>query len=137
MRGVLNRLHSNNKQTLGHFTLYNDVYKIFDCYTLELADNQNRKNISRIPSGVYLVKKRFSRKFKTHFEIKNVFNRDLILMHTGNYYTDIDGCILLGKAITDINNDGLRDVINSRITNKVLVSLVKDSFYLNINNMEL
>ena len=41
-------------------------------------------------------------------------NRSEILIHKGNYYTDILGCILIGSDLADINKDGLLDVTNSK-----------------------
>lgn len=132
IKGILNRLEENDKQTLGHLTLYKDAIKLFDCYTLELADKQNQVRISRIPPGSYQVQKRHSKKFGNHFHILDVPGRSFILIHSGNFYTQIKGCILIGNALSDINQDNERDVVNSKFTLKQLLKTV-DKFQLKIS----
>jgi len=129
VKGIINRLEDNEKQTLGHLTIYKDSIKLFDCYTLELPDKNNEQRISRIPPGSYQVQKRHSKKFGNHFHILDVPGRSWILIHSGNFYTQIKGCVLVGNALTDINQDGERDVVNSRVTLKQLLKTV-DKFQL-------
>lgn len=114
--GVLVRRHSDNEQTLGHFTLYEskDVDVLMSCYILELDNENNKVRSSRIPAGIYDVVKRWSRKYGNHYHIKDVENRSLILIHIGNYHRDILGCLLPGRDVTDIDGDGFRDVTSSR-----------------------
>jgi hypothetical protein len=47
-------------------------------------------------------------------------------VHKGNYHFDILGCILIGKFLKDINNDGLIDVVESTKAIKELLSYLKD-----------
>lgn len=136
MKAVLNRTYSNDKQTLGHLTLYDGYYEVFSCYTLELPDKNNQNFISRIPPGKYTVKKRNSKKYKTHFHILDVPGRDYILIHIGNYNSDIKGCIVVGQSISDINKDGEMDVASSGITMKKFVALANNNFELIINELE-
>jgi hypothetical protein len=37
-------------------------------------------------------------------------------IHSGNFFSDSEGCIMLGKAVSDINKDGEPDVTESRVT---------------------
>lgn len=108
---TLTRYSDNGVQTIGTLT-----YKDFKCDTLELAWKDNQKNISCIPKGLYTVKQSFSPKFmKNVYQVQNVFNRSGILLHKGNFFFDIQGCILLGSGFSDINKDGQMDVLNSTV----------------------
>lgn len=128
-------------QTLGEFTLINDSgVEVFRCKTLELPNLNNQRRISCIPEGVYRVEKITSPSQSVCFSIKNVPNRDNVLIHKGNYagsknpktgHPDILGCILVGSAHTDINADGIKDIVNSTNTVNSLLSLV-NSFELTI-----
>ena len=125
----IKRQESCEKQTLG--TLYYEGKEV--CKTLELPWLENQRRVSCIPKGTYKVVKRYSQKYKHHFHILDVENRDWILIHHGNYYTDILGCILVGKSHTDINGDGLLDVTSSVATMKILNDLLPDNFELVIS----
>lgn len=130
------RFSKGEKQTLGTFTMVDaDKTIIMSGMTLELPDKDNLKMISCIPSGVYTVKKRYSLKFGWHFHIQKVVNRSYILIHAGNYNTDIMGCILVGQYLTDINNDGMIDIANSKATLKIMLSLLPPAFLLTISTM--
>lgn len=131
---VLTRFQEDDKQTLGTLELYTNKEKIFKCKTLELSDKNNQKDISRIPEGHYEVKKHISPNFGNSLWIKDVPNRSEILIHKGNYYTDILGCILVGKEHIDINNDGLKDITSSKNTINLLYSVVEEPVYINIIN---
>ncbi len=100
--------------------------------TLELGWKDNKRNISCIPKGEYTVVKRYSRKFKHHFHVTGVEGRSYILIHKGNYYTDIRGCILVGTDFKNINGDHLLDVINSNTAMDKLLELMPDKFKLTI-----
>lgn len=89
----------------------------FACKTLERPWLNNQKNISCIPKGVYTVKYTFSpRLLRYTYEVQNVPNRSGIRIHSGNYFFDTDGCILLGTGYQDINSDKKTDVISSKVT---------------------
>lgn len=127
------REKGSSKQTLGSLTAKNGQ-SVFTCKTLELPYLNNARNISCIPVGTYTCKYTFSPRFlKWTYEIKNVSGRSGIRIHSGNYYTDIDGCIILGNAFKDINRDNVLDVINSRITVNALEQFMgKKDFVLTI-----
>ena len=132
IKALLKRFDYSDKQTLGSLVIYNERNVIYSCYTLELPDFKNAKQISCIPKGIYNIKPRYSEKFKNHFHVTNVPNRSYILIHSGNYYTQIKGCILVGKTLTDINKDGYKDVTNSKLTLNKLLKIAPNGFILEI-----
>lgn len=131
---TLYRLSSGDIQTIGKMILKDNSGEIFSCKTLELPWRNNSINISCIPPGTYEVIKRYSEKYRNHFHVLNVPGRSMILIHSGNYYTDTRGCILVGKDLTDINADGFRDVTSSRLTLAKLNQLLPERFELTIND---
>ena len=70
------------------------------CDTLENPWVDNQRNISCIPEGVYPVRLRLPRESATrdyiHLLVKDVKDRDYILIHIGNTAKDTSGCILVG-----------------------------------------
>lgn len=124
----LRRISDSGKQTLGHLTLPNG--KIY--HTLELPWRNNEKQVSCIPKGIYKVQKRNSPKYGAHFHILDVPNRSFILIHHGNYFTDILGCVLVGTGLKDLNGDGQLDVTNSRTAMQQLNAALPDNFSIEI-----
>ncbi len=87
----------SDKAVIGKLYLNSEFYG----HTLELAWKDNQKRVSCIPKGVYEVKKRHTQKSKykyEHLHILDVPDRELILMHIGNYPKNSKGCILLGNT---------------------------------------
>ncbi len=125
---TIKRIEYTDKQTLG--LMYFNGKEI--AKTLELADKNNAPKISCIPKGTYNVVGRYSQKYENHFHITNVPNRSFILIHNGNYHTQILGCILVGKAHLDINKDGYKDVTASKDKMKELLALLPQQFTLTI-----
>ncbi len=99
----------------------------FNCFTLELPDKDNQSNISCIPEGTYNFHTRLSNKNGFVIELEDVEDRTYIQMHSGNYTSQIQGCILVGDSLKDINHDKIPDVTNSKNTLKKLLELVGDS----------
>lgn len=113
---TLTRNQDDGVQTLGELDVDGTKWN-----TLELSWKNNQRNISSIPKGTYDVIYTFSPKFmKYTYEIRGVPNRSGIRIHVGNYFNQIQGCILLGNGYRDINNDKRLDIINSGITLKAL-----------------
>jgi len=128
------RQPGNTKQILGDaVATYNG--KEFAFKTLELKWADNAINISCIPTGKYICNYTYSKKFKKYtYEVIDVTGRTGIRIHAGNFYTDIEGCILVGNDFKDINTDGEKDVINSVVTLSRLYDFFgKKSFTLIIN----
>ena len=131
-KAILTRISDDGRQTLGHIKLINGK-KELQLVTLELPWKDNERQISCIPKGTYEVKLRWSNNFGTHYHVLNVPNRDLILIHSGNFNKDTKGCILVGKKFADINKDGLMDVAMSRdALNDMLKFFDFDDFSLEI-----
>ena len=125
---TLKRAYSDDKQQLGDLSI--DGFK---CKTLELKYRDNQKNISSIPKGIYTCKRRFSIKFGWVYEVQNVKGRSGILIHSGNTFFDIQGCILLGDSFGDINKDKHADILNSTKTVKAFETFMqKKDFILEI-----
>lgn len=130
LKATIHRRDFESRQTLGEFCLEANGKTVFQCKTLELPWLNNQVQKSCIPAGKYQVVTRFSPKFKNHFHLLDVPGRTWILIHAGNYYTDILGCILVGETHTEINGDGFRDVTNSRETLRKLLQLAPEGFEL-------
>ena len=115
--------HKDNDtlQTIGEFHV---IGADFSGTTIELEYNDNKKRISCIPSGTYIVVKRTSAKYGEHFHITDVPNRDFILIHSANYSRQLLGCIGVGDAHIDLDKDGLKDITNSKNTLKKLYSII-------------
>lgn len=95
------RIERGKNETIGVLTINGDIL----CYTLELANNNNERNISCIPLGSYVCKRVTSHKFGNTFEITGVEGRDNIMIHKGNTWNDTTGCVILGNVVGWLNND--------------------------------
>lgn len=86
----------SKKSTIGELFLNGERI----CDTLENPWQDNQRNISCIPEGVYPVRLRLPRESGTrdyiHLLVKDVKDRDYILIHIGNTAKDTSGCILVG-----------------------------------------
>lgn len=66
-------------------------------WTVENAWHDNRRNESCIPAGSYPLRPRmFNRGGYMTWEVCEVPDRNLILLHRGNESTDVEGCIAVG-----------------------------------------
>src|SRR5690554_6637442 len=114
---VIDRFKENHLQTLGNGGIWNDSKYVFKFVTLELAWKDNKRNISRIPSGEFesvAVPRTSNGEYA--ILLMNVIDRSEIMIHAGNFHTDIRGCILAGKEFKDLNADGQEDVTESKLT---------------------
>jgi hypothetical protein len=128
MRITLKRITDDGVQTLGHLHLGNG--KVYQ--TLELTWNNNQRQKSCIPKGIYTARKRTSAKYGEHFHILNVPNRDMILIHHANFHTQLLGCVAPGKGLADINKDGRLDVTSSRQAMKEMLAYLPNTFEIEI-----
>lgn len=135
---VISRTFSDKVQTLGELVVFKDNTSVLTLKTLELPWLDNMRRQSCIPAGTYKARKREgheSGSFKyQHIHIMNVPNRTWILIHRGNYYHQILGCILVGTAHRDIDGDGHKDVINSTQALNTLLSVLPQEFTVEIRN---
>ena len=115
MKLLLERYYYGELQTLGKLFLLNNENEIVASYdSLELPYKDNIKRISCIPKGDYTAIRHNSPKHGPSLWLQDVPNRNEILIHKGNFYFDILGCVLIGSDLRDINGDGLLDVVNSK-----------------------
>ena len=130
------RTAENDTQTLGVIIVKNESGswrppEVF-C-TLELPWRDNQRNISRIPAGEYDAIKYYSPKHKRIvILLLDVPERTNIEIHPGNTIKDTTGCILVGSAMSDINNDGHPDVTGSKQAMDRLLYLLPGEFRVKI-----
>lgn len=72
--------------------------------TVEREWENNRRNISCIPTGTYICRRVDSPKFGDTFEITNVPNRKHVLFHKGNIEDDSHGCVIIGEQYESYKN---------------------------------
>lgn len=135
MKAILSRTYYND-ETTGIFLVVSGATQLYKCFTVELPNLANQKNISCIPEGTYIVKKHISPSKGNCFHILDVPNRENILIHKGNfvagYKIDSEGCILVGNYLEDINGDGHIDVAESKKALDKLLEILPDEFELHI-----
>ena len=117
----------SKKSTIGELFLNGERI----CDTLENSWQDNQRNISCIPEGVYPVRLRLPRESATrdylHLLVQEVPNRDWILFHRGNTAKDTSGCILVGLG-------SQQDVVNnSRLAMDLLIKEILNLGGTNIN----
>ena len=116
----------NAYETPGTLSAIRSDGQTYSCDTLELIWNNNQHNISCVPTGTYLCKYNSNPALgMLAYELQSVPNRSAVFMHSGNWAVshiqnailkgaDILGCILLGHGYADLDNNGKREIINSR-----------------------
>lgn len=129
---VLVRYKDTGKETVGVLRLYDGNHEVTKFSTVELPWRENRRNISCIPTGTYNVLPRHTIDRGHHFILEGIRNRSGVLIHAGNFYTEIRGCILVGLNHADINKDGELDVVESKKAMLHLIRLVTEPIKLTI-----
>ena len=124
---ILERFYSNENKTLGNLTLRTGNKIILVLKTLELPWRNNERRISCIPALNYRAIQHTSPKFGWCLWLQDVPNRSEILIHQGNYTSQILGCILPGIIHDDINRDGIMDVKHSVIAMEALRHYITES----------
>lgn len=104
------------------------------CKTLELPWKDNKRSVSCIPEGDYIMVKEATSPLHPypHFRILNVHGRTGILVHIANYVSDLKGCIAVGSAHKDMNADEIPDVLDSTDVLKRLYESHDESVHLTI-----
>jgi len=134
MKLQIKRTFRTKNQTLGNgIVIDHNGTNIFSFITLELPYIDNEPKISSIPVGIYEVVKRWSVKYGYHFWLQNVKNRSMILIHSGNYNNQTNGCILVGIYAKDTNNDGSIDTVLSKQCMQILNEILPNKFTLTIS----
>lgn len=124
----LTRFLSNDHGTFG--ALHMDGQPL--CVTLEDPWNDNKKNISCIPTGIYDCKKFSGAKYKDVWILENVPNRSYILIHAGNTQLDTQGCILVGKEFGNLR--GRHAILRSKAALDLLRYHLPDEFTITIRS---
>lgn len=98
---ILKRIAQTEAGTFG--VLIHDLHPF--CVTLERPWKDNQQNISCIPEGNFIFKRRFSEKRDYEvYEACSVPNRKYIQIHKGNRLSDTNGCILVGEKFEKLGN---------------------------------
>lgn len=129
---TITRYPDQTLQTLGDLIAENDKGERIKLATVELPWKDNRNQVSCIPPGDYPLTKFNSPKHGLCFLIHNVPHRDMCEIHAANYSRELLGCIAPGLSHSDINHDGLLDVVNSRIALDKLLAHLPDHSTLEI-----
>ena len=128
---ILSRVY-DPKETRGTMIVFDGDQELFRCKCLELPYLNNQHNISCIPEGTYDVEKYSDSKHPNTFWLKNVPDRDGILIHIGNYANgviiDTQGCLLPGMDFVDIDGNGTLDITGPDIAMKALNYFLPQSF---------
>lgn len=91
------------------------------CFTLELPWAANQQSISCIPEGKYVLRNRYSTRFKEHIEVVDVPNRSFILFHpANNALRDLRGCI---APVSEFVSEGWG--MHSKIAMDKLLAILK------------
>ena len=118
-------------ETLG--SMYDDDGD-FLCKTMELPWKNNQRSVSCIPEGAYRVVKQPPKADRPYpyFRLPNVPGRSGILIHRITYVSGLKGCIGVGGAFKDLNNDAVPDIVNSSTALQKLIDTLPDEFMLTI-----
>jgi len=123
------RLSKTKEGTFGALV----VYGYPQCWTLEDPDNENKKGASCIPEGIYKVEPHSGQKYQDVWILKDVPNRDAILIHNGNTIKDTQGCILVGSKFGFL--EGLPAVLDSNYALRQLRDRLPKNFNLTIRSV--
>jgi len=123
---IINRGTDTPHQNLGTIELFIDDVLHFAAVKLELPYKDNKRRISSIKKGRYLADIYYSKSKGRVLLLKNVENRTYIEVHAGNYYTQILGCVIIGRRFKFINKDKVLDIAESKETLNALLSYIDD-----------
>lgn len=99
-------------------------------FTLELPWLENKKAVSCIPVGEYLMVWGWSPRFRRNFWRIGVPGRTGILIHKGNTLKDTSGCILVGTEVVTNRNTQEYELRNSEDAYGALIKhLQREQFW--------
>lgn len=129
---VLNRYSEKPSETLGK--LKTPGGKEYDCVELPYVDN--KRNVSSIKAGKYLVVWTWSPTFGRHmYLICGVPDRSGVRIHSGHDVDNTLGCLILGFGVGDADRDGKIGVLDSKnAVKKFEDEMERKSFWLEIRN---
>lgn len=126
---ILEREYMTEKGVFGRLLQYGMPI----AQTCELPWRNNEQRVSCIPKGYYKVVRRTSPKYGEHFHILDVPNRQLILIHHGNFPRDVKGCVAVGAARGELSGEAA--VLDSKNTMRKLIATLPKSFYLQVTGV--
>ncbi|MCD1628477.1 DUF5675 family protein [Marinobacter shengliensis] len=109
----------------------------WECFTVERPWLDNKPMVSCIPDGVYSLGLRYSPtvqritrgRYREGWEIQDVPGRTFIMVHPANWPTDLNGCVGVGEAYTELQGrDGKmhKAVTNSQKVFDEVMSRMED-----------
>lgn len=124
----LTRFYAGPFVTLGLLKINNEHKPIF---TLERAWQDNKNDVSCIPTGCYKVVPFSSLEHPNVFKLLEVPDRDGVLIHVGNYTSNTKGCILVGLGVNGVtpmvsNSDEAMMFLRSLIGNDTFTLTIED-----------
>lgn len=129
MNLFLYRVASSDKGTFGVLVLDDEPL----CTTCEDPWKDNKTGISCIPEGTYSAVRHNGAKYQNVWALKNVPNRDAILIHQGNTIEDTRGCILVGSGFGRYTN--LPSITSSAIALDMLKKKLPANFTITIKDI--
>lgn len=128
---TIRRCITTDKNTLGFVTLTNSRGKIiFNSVSLELPYSANKKQVSCIPMGTYRAIKTKYKSKNDVILLRNVPERENILVQIGNYSKDTLGSILLGRNIEYSEGTSEHYITQSRLTMNALLSVCDEELFI-------
>jgi RHS repeat-associated protein len=113
---TINRTGANITRTLGTMSVTNNTNNTsLSLFTIELPDNSNQVNTSRINADTYDAETWVSPTHGNVVKLEDKNNRTNVLIHPGNTASDTQGCILPGTAQTDNSVTGSKAARNQII----------------------
>jgi len=133
IRAVIARRNEEH-QTPGSFIVFDYDRVILNVKSMELPWLNNIREFSCIPADTYECERIDHPRFGHSWIVKDVPDRDGIMIHIGNFASgkkvDIEGCIMPGLRFVDINKDGNLDIADSTKAMNLLRAVLPDKFKL-------
>jgi uncharacterized protein DUF5675 len=101
-------------ECLGTLIIIEKGRVLYSSHLLERGWNDNKKNVSCVPEGIFDLKLEYSPKFKMDlWEAKGIPNRSECKFHAASFWDDLNGCFSPGEARFNIGRDKELDMIYS------------------------